>query len=60
MCVNDTTLPVGSGPYGTEPIFVRKGDVVQANKNIMHRGADIWGHDALEFKLKRWDSMRPF
>lgn len=60
MCVNDTTLPLGGGPDGTEPILVRKGDVVQANKNVMHRDPDKWGPDALEFKPERWDGMRPY
>lgn len=53
MCVNDTNLPVGRAADDTEPIFVRKGDVVQANKNGIHRDADIGGQDALEFKPKR-------
>jgi cytochrome P450 monooxygenase len=40
-CIRDTTLPVGGGPDGKQPIFVRKGDVVQVNKNAIHRDRDI-------------------
>ncbi|PYI09962.1 cytochrome P450 monooxygenase [Aspergillus sclerotiicarbonarius CBS 121057] len=58
-CIRDTTLPVGGGPDGKLPIFVRKGDVVQVNKNVLHRDPDIWGADAEEFNPDRWEGLRP-
>lgn len=59
-CIRDTTLPVGGGPDGKQPIFVRKGDVVQVNKNVTHRDRDIWGPDAEEFRPERWKGLRPY
>lgn len=40
-CINDTILPCGGGRDGKSPIHVRKGDVVQVNKNVLHRDPDI-------------------
>ncbi|KAM5440986.1 hypothetical protein MferCBS31731_004125 [Microsporum ferrugineum] len=59
-CVKDTTLPLGGGKDGKSPILVRKGDVVQVNKNVMQRDKDIWGEDADEFRPDRWFGLRPF
>ncbi|CBF80485.1 hypothetical protein AN8411.2 [Aspergillus nidulans FGSC A4] len=59
-CIRDTTLPVGGGPDGKQPIFVRKGDVVQVNKNVIHRDHDIWGPDAEDFRPERWENLRPY
>jgi len=36
-CLKDTTLPLGGGKDGKSPIYVKKGDVVQVNKSVMHR-----------------------
>jgi cytochrome P450 monooxygenase len=58
-CINDTTLPLGGGPDGKSPIFIRKGDVVQVNKTVMHRDKDTWGEDAEEFKPERWEGLKP-
>ncbi|KAL4759443.1 cytochrome P450 [Aspergillus foveolatus] len=59
-CIRDTTLPVGGGADGKQPIFVRKGDVVQVNKNVIHRDRDIWGSDAEDFRPERWENLRPY
>ncbi|EEP81631.1 conserved hypothetical protein [Uncinocarpus reesii 1704] len=59
-CIKDTTLPLGGGPDGQSPIYVRKGDVVQVNKNVMHRDKDVWGEDADEFRPERWFGLRPY
>ena len=52
--VEDTTLPVGGGPDGRAPIFVRKGDLVVWNVYCMHRRKDYYGRDAEEFRPERW------
>jgi cytochrome P450 monooxygenase len=59
-CVKDTTLPLGGGKDGKSPIYVRKGDVVQVNKNVMHRDKDVWGDDAEDFRPERWFGLRPY
>jgi cytochrome P450 monooxygenase len=59
-CIKDTTLPRGGGCDGNSPIYVRKGDVVQVNKNVLHRDPDIWGPDVLEFRPERWENLRPY
>ncbi|KAM6481638.1 cytochrome P450 monooxygenase [Trichoderma sp. SZMC 28011] len=58
-CLEDTVLPTGGGPDGKQPIYVRKGDVVQVNKNVLHRDPEIWGDDVLEFNPDRWRELRP-
>lgn len=59
-CIKDTTLPLGGGKDGKLPILVRRGDVVQVNKNVMQRDKDVWGEDADEFKPDRWFGLRPY
>jgi cytochrome P450 monooxygenase len=59
-CVKDTTLPLGGGKDGKSPIYVGKGDVVQVNKNVMHRDKDVWGDDAEDFRPERWFGLRPY
>ncbi|EMD00887.1 hypothetical protein BAUCODRAFT_187941 [Baudoinia panamericana UAMH 10762] len=50
----DTTLPVGGGPDGAAPFFVKKGQFVAWNVYGMHRRKDYYGEDAEEFKPERW------
>jgi cytochrome P450 len=57
--MKDTTLPRGGGEKGEEPIFCAKGDVVHANRYLMHRDPAIWGSDAEEFRPERWKTARP-
>jgi cytochrome P450 len=54
QALKDTVLPVGGGPDGSEPIAVRKGQLVMMHTHVMHNRKDIWGDDALEFKPERW------
>lgn len=55
----DTTLPVGGGPDGKSPIFVKKGQMVIYQVYVMQRRTDLYGEDAQEFKPERWESLRP-
>ncbi|GAB7366215.1 hypothetical protein MBLNU230_g7774t2 [Neophaeotheca triangularis] len=52
--LEDTTLPRGGGPDGTEPIFVPQGRVVGWSPYVMHRRKDFYGADAEDFKPERW------
>ncbi|CAG8180106.1 unnamed protein product [Penicillium salamii] len=56
--VRDTTLPRGGGPDGSQPIFVRKGQVIAYTVHVLHRRKDIWGIDADEFKPSRWATSK--
>lgn len=57
--VHDTTLPVGGGPDGKSPVFVKKGQSVNYTVYVMHRRKDLYGEDAEEFKPERWETLRP-
>jgi cytochrome P450 monooxygenase len=48
-CLKDTTLPLGGGKDGKSPIYVKRGDVVQVNKSVMHRDKEVWGENADDF-----------
>lgn len=50
----DTVLPMGGGPNGTEPLFVPKGKVVAWSVYAMHRRTDYYGADAESFRPERW------
>ena len=52
--VRDTSLPVGGGPDGTSPVYIRKGKTVAWFVGAMHRRKDLWGADANEFRPDRW------
>ncbi|KAJ3497087.1 hypothetical protein NLG97_g2163 [Lecanicillium saksenae] len=56
--VRNTTLPRGGGPDGQSPIFIRKGEDVIYNVNVMHHRRDLWGEDAHEFIPERWAERR--
>lgn len=60
VALNDTTLPVGGGPTGKEPIFIQKGDIVNSNRYLMHRDLEYWGDDGEEFWPERWETARPY
>lgn len=59
VAIRDTTLPVGGGPDQSSPIAVRKGQVVTFSVYAMHRRADLWGEDALEFRPSRFEERVP-
>jgi cytochrome P450 len=59
MALVDTTLPVGGGPDGKSPIFIKKGQIVVYQVYTMQRRTDLYGEDALEFKPERWENLRP-
>ncbi|KAH8708660.1 Cytochrome P450 52A13 [Beauveria bassiana] len=50
----NTMLPRGGGVDGNAPVYIRKGEEVIYNVNVMHRRKDIWGDDADEFRPQRW------
>lgn len=57
--VRDTCLPLGGGPDGKSPVFVKKGQNITFDVYSMHRRPDIYGPDVDEFKPERWNSVRP-
>jgi cytochrome P450 len=50
----DTVLPVGGGPDGSAPLFIKKGQIVAWSVYSMHRRKDFYGEDAEEFRPERW------
>ncbi|TVY84310.1 Cytochrome P450 monooxygenase lepH [Lachnellula suecica] len=55
----NTILPVGGGPDGKAPVFVKNGTIVAINIWGLHHDKDIWGDDANDFKPERWVGKRP-
>jgi cytochrome P450 len=51
-----TILPVGGGPDGTDPILVRKGELVVYSQYVNSRVRCIYGQDANDFRPDRWES----
>lgn len=56
----DTSIPVGGGPDGKSPIFIKKGMKVSYLVGVMHRRTDIWGEDAEQFRPERWYEKTKF
>lgn len=56
--IKDTTLPLGGGPDGKSPLFVKKGVEVEYFVYVMHREEEFWGKDANEFNPDRWVSRK--
>jgi cytochrome P450 len=52
-------LPVGGGPDGKSPLFVKNGTTVLLLFFCMHRHEDIYGPNSHEFDPDRWETIRP-
>ena len=59
VALTDTTLPVGGGPDGRSPIYVRAGTMFDTAFYVLHRLPSIWGSNALEFDPERWNHFKP-
>lgn len=66
--LHDTTLPVGGGPDGLDPIPVLKGSPVAYSTLIMQRRADLYPSHGMDgeplppssvFCPERWDNWQP-
>lgn len=55
----DVCLPVGGGPQGKSPLYIKKDQVVNYSVYAMHRREDLWGPDALKFDPERWTARKP-
>ncbi|KAJ8129985.1 hypothetical protein O1611_g3646 [Lasiodiplodia mahajangana] len=49
-----TTLPVGGGSSGDQPILVPKGTLVCFSTFGCHRSTKYYGEDAMDFRPERW------
>ena len=58
MANKDTTLPLGGGPDGSAPVFIKKGTRVVWEPYGMHRREDYFGPDAESFRPERWETRR--
>ncbi|KAI0452854.1 cytochrome P450 CYP5202A1 [Xylaria acuta] len=54
MCNTTTTLPVGGGESGEEPILVPKGTLICFSTFGCHRSTKYYGEDAMKFRPERW------
>ncbi|KAI1854059.1 hypothetical protein JX265_003617 [Neoarthrinium moseri] len=59
QCIREIVLPSGGGEDGTEPLYLKEGDVVEMNFRSTLRDKDFWGEDADEFRPERWDDLKP-
>lgn len=54
--VRTTILPTGGGPDGTNPIMVRKGEMVVFSQYVNSRVRNLFGPDADDFRPERWET----
>jgi cytochrome P450 len=54
QATRDTTLPLGGGPDGTCPVYIKKGQEIGYSVYVMQRREDLWGKDAAIFNPDRW------
>lgn len=52
-----TTLPVGGGKSGEEPIFVPKGTLICLSTFACQRSSSYFGGDAMKFRPERWQDV---
>ncbi|OCL15283.1 cytochrome P450 [Glonium stellatum] len=57
--LRNTTIPVGGGPDGLSPVYIRKGQQVDYSVHVMHHRRDLWGEDADNFNPERWNGRKP-
>lgn len=57
-CNQDTILPRGGGPDGTQPMFLPAGSRVLVSTYAMQYRKDIWGEDADKFRPERWEGRK--
>jgi cytochrome P450 len=56
--LKDTTIPLGGGPDGKSPVYIKKDTNVEYSVYVMHRRKELWGADADDFKPERWDGRK--
>lgn len=56
--LEDTVLPRGGGPDGTNPVFLRKGQRVLISIYAMQQRCDLWGDDPEVFRPERWEDRK--
>ncbi|KAL9604216.1 MAG: hypothetical protein Q9219_000614 [cf. Caloplaca sp. 3 TL-2023] len=61
IAICDGVLPKGGGSTGEEPIYIRRGTLVDIRTNVLHRDTAFWGPDAAVFRPDRWlqSDLRP-
>ncbi|KAG4441602.1 hypothetical protein IFR05_002886 [Cadophora sp. M221] len=52
-------LPRGGGASGDSPVFMKKGDLLQASFYTLHRNKSIYGEDVEIFNPGRWEDVAP-
>ena len=50
-----TIVPKGGGPDCQSPVLIRKGTGIGSSVYHMHRGKDLYGDVADEFRPERWE-----
>lgn len=55
VATKDTSLPVGGGPDGKAPVYIKKGTIVTYSVYAMHRRPDLYGPDPDTFRPERWE-----
>jgi cytochrome P450 len=57
--IRDTVLPLGGGPDGQSPLFVKKGTQIYYSVYSMHRREEFFGPNTEEYRPERWETIRP-
>ncbi|CCF32734.1 cytochrome P450 52A11 [Colletotrichum higginsianum] len=63
VAARDTSLPVGGGPSGKEPIGVPKGTLIYTCPHVLHLRGDLYPEESEypldQFHPRRWQKWRP-